>query len=46
MFCVCLFVVFFVELLKNPVDGFSVGLLDDDDVYKWRVMIEGAQGTL
>uniref|UniRef100_A0A6V3J428 UBC core domain-containing protein n=1 Tax=Lotharella globosa TaxID=91324 RepID=A0A6V3J428_9EUKA len=33
------------ELLKNPVDGFSVGLVDDSDIYKWNVMIEGPADT-
>jgi len=33
------------ELLKNPVDGFSVGLVDDSDIYKWNVMIEGPSDT-
>ncbi|XP_065197437.1 ubiquitin-conjugating enzyme E2 G1-like [Sycon ciliatum] len=34
------------ELNKNPVDGFSAGLLDDDDIYKWEVMIIGPPDTL
>mmetsp|Transcript_18937 Transcript_18937/g.31190 ORF Transcript_18937/g.31190 Transcript_18937/m.31190 type:complete len:104 (-) Transcript_18937:370-681(-) len=33
-------------LLKNPVDGFSVGLVDDSDIYKWNVMIEGPSNTI
>jgi len=32
------------ELTKNPVDGFSVGL-QEDDLYRWNVMIEGPPGT-
>eukprot|EP00808_Paulinella_micropora_P022097 g17983.t1 len=32
------------DLTKNPVDGFSVGL-EDDDIYKWRVMMEGPENT-
>ena len=31
--------------MKNPVDGFSVGLVDDADVFEWKVMIEGTPGT-
>lgn len=34
------------ELLKNPVDGFSVGLVDESNIYEWKVMIEGVAGTL
>jgi hypothetical protein len=34
------------ELIKNPVDGFSVGLVDDSDVYVWQIVIEGPPGTL
>eukprot|EP00471_Norrisiella_sphaerica_P003856 CAMPEP_0184480406 /NCGR_PEP_ID=MMETSP0113_2-20130426/1919_1 /TAXON_ID=91329 /ORGANISM="Norrisiella sphaerica, Strain BC52" /LENGTH=170 /DNA_ID=CAMNT_0026858871 /DNA_START=98 /DNA_END=610 /DNA_ORIENTATION=+ len=33
------------DLLKNPIDGFSVGLVDDSDIYKWNVMIEGPADT-
>eukprot|EP00467_Chlorarachnion_reptans_P020580 CAMPEP_0114525026 /NCGR_PEP_ID=MMETSP0109-20121206/22186_1 /TAXON_ID=29199 /ORGANISM="Chlorarachnion reptans, Strain CCCM449" /LENGTH=170 /DNA_ID=CAMNT_0001706543 /DNA_START=26 /DNA_END=538 /DNA_ORIENTATION=+ len=33
------------ELTKNPLDGFSVGLVDDSDIYKWNVMIEGPADT-
>jgi len=33
------------ELTKNPVDGFSVGLVDDSDVFEWQVMIEGTPNT-
>jgi ubiquitin-conjugating enzyme E2 G1 len=25
------------ELKKNPVNGFSAGLIDDNDIYKWEV---------
>ena len=25
------------ELSKNPVEGFSAGLIDDDDIYRWEV---------
>lgn len=34
------------ELTKHPVDGFSVGLVDDSNIYEWKVMIEGTPGTL
>ena len=27
--------------MKNPVDGFSVGLADDNDIYEWVCMMEG-----
>jgi hypothetical protein len=26
-------------LRKNPVDGFSAGLVDDDNVYEWEVRV-------
>ena len=29
------------ELMKNPVDGFSVGLADDNNIYEWHCMMEG-----
>ena len=25
------------ELNKNPVEGFSAGLIDDEDIFKWEV---------
>eukprot|EP00474_Spongospora_subterranea_P005361 CRZ05819.1 hypothetical protein [Spongospora subterranea] len=34
------------ELMKNPVDGFSVGLVDDDNMFEWQIMIEGPAGTM
>ena len=37
---------FLPELNKNPVEGFSAGLIDDDDIYKWEVVIIGPQDTL
>lgn len=35
-----------VELTKAPVEGFSAGLISDDDVYKWEIMIMGPPDTL
>ncbi|KAI8825051.1 ubiquitin-conjugating enzyme/RWD-like protein [Fimicolochytrium jonesii] len=32
------------ELSKNPVEGFSAGLADDN-IYEWDVMIVGPEGT-
>lgn len=33
------------ELQKKPVDGFSAGLIDDDDFYNWEVLIIGPPET-
>ncbi|KAL7722496.1 E2 ubiquitin-conjugating enzyme [Entamoeba marina] len=33
------------DLTKNPVDGFSVGLVDESDIYTWQVMIVGPPDT-
>lgn len=33
------------ELAKNPVDGFSVGLADDSNIYEWQCMMEGPADT-
>ena len=33
-------------MTKNPPEGISVGLADDDDMYTWEVMIIGPDGTL
>ncbi|XP_062519222.1 ubiquitin-conjugating enzyme E2 G1-like [Corticium candelabrum] len=35
-----------MELQRKPVEGFSAGLIDDDDLFKWEVLIIGPQDTL
>lgn len=37
---------FSTELNKNPVGGFSAGLIDDNDLYRWEVLIIGPPDTL
>ncbi len=32
--------------IKNPVEGFSAGLIDDNDLYRWEVLIIGPPDTL
>ncbi|KAF9054277.1 ubiquitin-conjugating enzyme/RWD-like protein [Panaeolus papilionaceus] len=32
------------ELTKHPVEGFSAGLVDDDNFYEWEIMIIGEGG--
>ncbi|KAF8488896.1 ubiquitin conjugating enzyme [Gautieria morchelliformis] len=34
------------ELSKNPVEGFSAGLVDDNNLLEWEVMIIGPPDTL
>lgn len=34
------------ELIKNPIDLVSVGLIDDSNVYDWEILIMGPDGTL
>ncbi|CAD5220972.1 unnamed protein product [Bursaphelenchus xylophilus] len=34
------------DLCRSPVDGFSAGLVDDDNIYKWEVLIIGPPDTL
>ncbi|OCT95121.1 hypothetical protein XELAEV_18012805mg [Xenopus laevis] len=34
------------QLNKNPVEGFSAGLIDDNDLYRWEVLIIGPPDTL
>lgn len=41
-----LYVLLLSELNKNPVEGFSAGLVDDDDIYQWEVVVIGPQDTL
>jgi len=33
------------DLNKNPVEGFSAGLIDDNNVYKWEILIIGPADT-
>ena len=35
-----------LELNKNPVEGFSAGLIDDSDFFKWEIMIIGPPDTV
>ncbi|KAL7719716.1 E2 ubiquitin-conjugating enzyme [Entamoeba marina] len=34
------------ELTKNPVEGFSVGLIDENNIYDWQILIVGPPDTL
>ena len=34
------------ELTKNPVEGFSAGLVDDSNIFEWQVTIIGPPETL
>lgn len=42
---VVVYLVFFTELRRRPMEGFSAGLIDDDDIYKWEVLVIGPQDT-
>jgi ubiquitin-conjugating enzyme E2 G1 len=39
-------VLFFAELSRNPLDGFSAGLVDDSNIFEWNVTIIGPPDTL
>ena len=34
------------DLKKHPVEGFSAGLVDENNIYKWEVLIVGPPDTL
>jgi len=34
------------ELRKNPVEGFSAGLVDDSNIFEWQIIIMGPQDTV
>lgn len=33
-------------MLKSPIEGFSAGLVDENNIYEWEVMIMGPEATL
>jgi ubiquitin-conjugating enzyme E2 G1 len=35
-----------LELSKNTDAGFSVGLVDDNDFYKWAICFTGPEDTI
>ncbi|EPB68361.1 ubiquitin--protein ligase [Ancylostoma ceylanicum] len=35
-----------LKLRRLPVEGFSAGLVNDDDIYKWEVLVIGPPDTL
>ncbi len=35
-----------LDLTKCPVDGFSAGLVDENNIYEWDIMIIGPPETL
>jgi ubiquitin-conjugating enzyme E2 G1 len=37
---------FVADLCKNPVDGFSAGLVDENNIFEWSVTIIGPPDTL
>ena len=34
------------DLCKNPVDGFSAGLVDESNLFEWSVTVIGPPDTL
>lgn len=44
-FTIIILAVVSTELQKKPVEGFSAGLIDDDDIYEWDVMVIGPPDT-
>ena len=54
MFCICVVLplchdwlsLFVADLCKNPVDGFSAGLVDETNIFEWSVTIIGPPDTL
>lgn len=35
-----------LELQKNPVEGFSAGLVDESNVFEWEIVVIGPPDTL
>ncbi|KAI8580751.1 hypothetical protein K450DRAFT_235782 [Umbelopsis ramanniana AG] len=34
------------DLTKNPVEGFSAGLISDNNIYEWEVLVIGTPDTI
>ena len=34
------------ELSRNPIEGFSAGLVDDSNVFEWSITIMGPPDTM
>ncbi|KAG2176815.1 hypothetical protein INT44_007479 [Umbelopsis vinacea] len=34
------------DLTKSPVEGFSAGLINDDNIYEWEVLVIGTPDTI
>ncbi|CAI9117713.1 OLC1v1019169C1 [Oldenlandia corymbosa var. corymbosa] len=34
------------DLARNPVEGFSAGLVNEDNVFEWEITILGSPGTM
>ena len=35
-----------IELMQNDDSGFSVGLVDDNNMFKWNVIFNGPEDTI
>lgn len=35
-----------LDLNKNGTEGFSAGLIDDDNIFRWQVLIMGPADTI
>lgn len=33
------------DLRRNPVEGFSAGLIDEADIFQWQLLIMGPEDT-
>jgi|TARA_B110000977_G_scaffold154103_1_gene195816 ubiquitin-conjugating enzyme E2 G1 len=34
------------ELSRNPIEGFSAGLVDDTNVFEWQITVMGPPDTM
>ena len=34
------------ELSRNPIEGFSAGLVDDSNVFEWQITVLGPPDTM
>jgi ubiquitin-protein ligase len=41
-----IYLITILEIINEPIEGFTVELADESDLYGWKIWIEGPKDTL